>query len=238
MPRTLRECESRGDRFMSTSVRTGDLAYWWLCAGDPEGALAAADESMRRWTKQGFLHQHWDDLLARCEIDLYRGDGKAAIRRMEERWKSLSDSFLLLIQISRTEAHFLRARSAIVAWGQSFGDEKERLLQIAEKDARKLAGENSPWGPPLAILIRALLLHLRGGDAQPGLLEAEGALQKLDMQMHARAVRRQRGMLLGGSEGKLLVEDADAWLRAQEIRDPERLTAMLVPLGNIAAPQP
>jgi tetratricopeptide (TPR) repeat protein len=233
MPRTLREAESRGDRFMSTSVRTGDLAYWWLCAGDPDGALAAADESMRRWTKQGFLHQHWDDLLARCEIDLYRGDGKAAIRRMEERWKSLSDSFLLLIQISRTEAHFLRARSAIVAWGQSFGDEKERLLKIAEKDTRKLARENSPWGPALAILLRALLTHLRGGDGTAKLLEAEEALQKLDMQLHARVVRRQRGILTGD---KLLVEDADAWLRGQEVKEPSLLAAMLAPLGNISAP--
>jgi eukaryotic-like serine/threonine-protein kinase len=233
MPRALREAESRGDRFMSTSVRTGDLAYWWLCAGDPDGALAAADESMRRWTKQGFLHQHWDDLLARCEIDLYRGDGKAAIRRMEERWKSLGDSFLLLIQISRTEAHFLRARSALVAWGQSFGEEKQRLLKIAEKDAKKLQRESGPWAPALALLIRALIVHVRGGDARPQLLEAEELLQKADMQMHARVVRRQRGILSGD---QLLVEDADAWLRAQEIKDPARLAAMLVPLGNISAP--
>jgi hypothetical protein len=236
MPRTLREAESRGDRFMATSARTGDLAYYWLCAGDPDGALAAADESMRRWTKQGFLHQHWDDLLARCEIDLYRGDGKSAIRRMEERWKSLSDSFLLLIQISRTEAYFLRARSAIVAWGQSFGDEKQRLLKIAEKDARALSKEDSPWAPALAMVTRALLTHVRGGDAKPLLESAEMQLLKLDMQMHARVVRRQRGALLGGDEGKLLVQDADAWLRAQEVKEPERLTAMMVPLGDVPAP--
>jgi hypothetical protein len=188
---------------------------------------------MRRWTKEGFLHQHWDDLLARCEIDLYRGDGKAAIRRMEERWKSLGDSFLLLIQISRTEAHFLRARSALVAWGQSFGEEKQRLLKIAEKDAKKLQRESGPWAPALALLIRALIVHVRGGDARPQLLEAEELLQKADMQMHARVVRRQRGILSGDP---LLVEDADAWLRAQEIKDPARLAAMLVPLGNISAP--
>ena len=35
--------------------------------------------------------------------------------------------------------------------------------------------------------------------------------------------------LFGGDEGKLLIEDADAWLRAQEVREPERLSAMLVP---------
>src|SRR5439155_15097793 len=124
---------------------------------------------------------------------------------------------------------------AIVAWGQSFGDEKERLLKIAEKDAKKLARENSPWAPALAILIRALLTHVRGGDAKAQLLEAEEALQKLDMSLHARVVRRQRGLLLGGSEGKLLVEDADAWLRAQEVKDPEKLTAMMAPLGNSSA---
>jgi hypothetical protein len=236
MPRTIREAESRGDRFAATSLRTGDLAYYWLCAGDPDGALAAADESMRRWTKQGFLHQHWDDLLARCEIDLYRGDGKAAIRRMEERWKSLSDSYLLLIQISRTEAHFLRARSAVMAFHQSFGDEKQRLLKIAEGDAKSLEREKSNWAPPMARLTRALLTNARGGDPRAQLLEAEELFAAADMPMHTRLVRRQRGILLGGDDGKLLIADADAWLRAQEIRDPERLSQLMVPLGNNSAP--
>jgi hypothetical protein len=106
-------------------------------------------------------------------------------------------------------------------------------LKIAEKDTRKLARENSPWGPALAILLRALLTHLRGGDGTAKLLEAEEALQKLDMQLHARVVRRQRGILTGD---KLLVEDADAWLRGQEVKEPSLLAAMLAPLGNISAP--
>jgi eukaryotic-like serine/threonine-protein kinase len=226
MPRALREAESRGDRFAATSLRTGDLAYYWLCRGDPDGALEAADESMRRWTQQGFLHQHWDDLLARCEIDLYRGDGGAAFRRMEERWKSLSDSFLLLIQVSRTEAHFLRARSALAAFVAS---RDGRLLELAARDAKRLAREKTAWARPMSLLIRALLDHLGGQPALDGLRAAEEGFAAADMQLHAHVVRRQRGRLTGGSDGALLVEDADAWLRWQEVRDPERLANMMAP---------
>ncbi len=201
LPRMIREAEARGDRFAATSLRTGDLSYYWLCAGDPDGALAAADESMRRWTQRGFLHQHWDDLLARCEIDLYRGDGAAAFARMEQRWKSLADSFLLMIQISRTEAHFLRARAALSAQLQASGAERERLLKSAARDAKKLEGEKSGWAPPMAKLVRALLAKVHGRDPLPGLLAAEEGFAAADMQMHSRVVRRQRGRVLGGDEG-------------------------------------
>ena len=229
MPRALREAESRGDRFADPCLRPGDLAYDRLCADDPDGALGAADEAMRRWTKHGFLHQHWDDLLARCEVDLYRGDGAAADRRMVERRQPLADSFLLLIQISRTEALFLRARSALAALATATGEERAPLLKAAERDARKLEREKSNWAPPLAHLVRAALAHLRGEDGKPDLLAAEEGFAAVDMQLHCRVARRQRGRLLGGDEGRLLVEDADAWLRAQEIRAPEKISAMLAP---------
>jgi hypothetical protein len=229
VPRAMREAESRGERFAATSLRTGDLAYYWLCAGDDDGAEANADESMRRWTKQGFLHQHWDDLLARCEIDLYRGNGPTAFARMQERWQHLDDSFLLLIQVSRTEAHFLRARSALAAAGEASGADNKMLLDSATRDARKLEKEKSQWAPPMAKLVRAILAKHRGEDPLPLLVAAEQGFAAADMHMHVRAVRRQRGRLIGGDEGKLLVEDAEAWMRAQQIADPEKLAEMLSP---------
>src|SRR5262249_8087732 len=153
-----------------------------------DGAEAAANESMRRWTQSGFLHQHWDDLLARCEIDLYRGDGRAAFQRMRERWKKLDESFLLLIQVSRTEAHFLRARSALASL--SSGDvRREELIRSAARDARKLEREKTAWAAPMAQLVRAILAKVRGEDPLPGLLRAEEGFAAADMQLHCRVVR-------------------------------------------------
>ena len=40
---------------------------------------------------------------------------------------------------------------------------------------------------------------------------------------------RQLGRLIGGDEGKNLVEGADAWMRAQEIRRPDRMAEVYAP---------
>ena len=50
------------------------------------------------------------------------------------------------------------------------------------------------------------------------------------MLLYAVSARRQRGRLLGGDEGRSLVESADASLAAQLVRNPERMAGMLVPL--------
>ena len=53
------------------------------------------------------------------------------------------------------------------------------------------------------------------------------------MQLFAAAARRRRGELAGGEEGAAAMAAADAWMRGQAIRRPERMAAMLAPgLGD------
>jgi hypothetical protein len=63
----------------------------------------------------------------------------------------------------------------------------------------------------------------------PRLADAEAGLTALDMALHAAAVRRRRGGLIGGAEGRELIASADAAMRAQQIRNPARRTAMFLP---------
>jgi hypothetical protein len=49
------------------------------------------------------------------------------------------------------------------------------------------------------------------------------------MGLYAAAARRCLGLMVGGDEGRDLVAVADAWMAAQTIRNPERMTAMLAP---------
>jgi eukaryotic-like serine/threonine-protein kinase len=52
-----------------------------------------------------------------------------------------------------------------------------------------------------------------------------------DMALYAAATRRRRGQLIGGTEGRTLIETADTWMARQNIRNRERMTAMLAPGG-------
>jgi hypothetical protein len=86
-------------------------------------------------------------------------------------------------------------------------------------------------GLTFASCLRAGAAASRGRSEQALTLlaEAEAGLTGLDMALHAAAVRRRRGGVIGGAEGRALIASADAAMRAQEIRNPARLTAMFLP---------
>ena len=58
---------------------------------------------------------------------------------------------------------------------------------------------------------------------------AEAGFTAASMALHAAAARRRRGELMGGDAGRALVSGSDAWMTAQAIKAPERMTAVLAP---------
>jgi hypothetical protein len=61
------------------------------------------------------------------------------------------------------------------------------------------------------------------------LARAVEAFEAIDLGLQAAAARRRLGELTGGARGRGLVEQADAWMRDQQIRNPARMTALLAP---------
>jgi hypothetical protein len=49
------------------------------------------------------------------------------------------------------------------------------------------------------------------------------------MMLHATAARRRLGELLDGEAGAAFLAEADSWYATQGVRNPARLTEMLVP---------
>jgi hypothetical protein len=105
------------------------------------------------------------------------------------------------------------------------------------RDARRIRREKTQWGDPLATLLCGGIASLRGEreKALESLTSAEAGFDAANMALYAAAARRCRGLVLGGDEGRALVEAADAWMRGERIQNPERMTAMLAPGGWGAA---
>ena len=59
---------------------------------------------------------------------------------------------------------------------------------------------------------------------------AIAGFEKAEMALHREAARRRLGQHLGGDEGRALVASSEAWMTAQGIKKPERMTAMLAPV--------
>jgi hypothetical protein len=140
---------------------------------------------------------------------------------VEQQWPNFTGSLLTRVQMVYIESRHLRARCAL-AVGRS--DEAEREARIIER-------ERSPWGNALAQLIRAALAADRGDRAGALAMtnEAERFFLRARIFHYAAAARRSRGSLLQGEQGRELTLSADADMAAQLIRNPERMSALLAP---------
>jgi hypothetical protein len=104
------------------------------------------------------------------------------------------------------------------------------LLRAAERDARALERERLPWADALARLVRAGVARQRGGkDAAALLRDGAQRCEATAMRLYAAAARRYLGHELGGAEGQALAADAEAWMAGQQVRNPGRMAALLVP---------
>jgi eukaryotic-like serine/threonine-protein kinase len=230
----LRDAEERGDRFAATSLRTGFATAAWLMSGDVDGARREADEAIAGWSQQGFQVQHYYALHSQVQIDLYRGDGAAAERRLDAHARAVEESFILQIQPTRIEHWFLRARARLAAAAAPLAaDDPADLARIdqALADARRIARERMAWAAPLALLVEAGAAALRRDrDRALALYDrAARAADDAEMSLHAACARRRRGQLLGGDEGRALVDDADDYFTSEGVTNPARFVALFTP---------
>jgi hypothetical protein len=87
------------------------------------------------------------------------------------------------------------------------------------------------WTTLLGSLLRAAIANARDdADAAVAALEASiETARRAEMSMHGAAATWQLGRLLGGDEGARHLAEAEAAMKAEDIRTPDRWAAMLVP---------
>jgi hypothetical protein len=207
-----------------------------LAADDPAAAHQELDAVLERWRRKSFDLQHWWALIGRTEIDLYSGRPDQAWKRLAEQWSALRWSFLLRVQYVLLESlhHRARAALALACEGTQGAAGRRKLLRVAARDAARMKRQHMPWGDALADLTLAGIAAARGDSngAMSLLRTAEAGFEGANMALYAVAARRRRGQLMGGAEGRALVEAADAWMAGQNILNHERMTAMLAPGQN------
>ena len=106
----IKEAHDRGSLYAATTLRTGLTNAVWLLRDEPGRARTELDEAMKLWSSQGYHVQHWYELIARTQIDLYTGAAAEAWARMVKTWPALARSGLLHLQHARIVANHLKAR--------------------------------------------------------------------------------------------------------------------------------
>jgi len=226
IPQVERDCNERGNLYLVNSTLFGNTIVM-LAADNPEGARETLHDAMRQWTQREFQLQHLFAVWADAQIDLYVGDGIAALKRLQDNWKSAKDAQFLRVEVQRGFMRYLRSCSALACRPPS-----RFLLQAASRDAKWVAAERADWCQAFAQLLRACIAH-RTGDVRAATRLFRAAATEfhvLDHALYSAAAKRRAGELLGGDEGASLIREADEWMASQGIRNPVRMTAMIAPL--------
>jgi eukaryotic-like serine/threonine-protein kinase len=225
----------RGNRHLvrALSLRFGHVPS--LLGDDPGAALRILDGAREGWWPARFSTLDCFVLWSRCDVLLYasRGRGGEAREHVERMWSGLVRSHLLRVAAIEFTAVNARARAALAFLAEGAGDAGERAAARAAvaDGGRRLLRRHDALARGLGALALGGLavLDADAPAARARFEQAEALLGEAGCDHYAAAARRRRGLLLGGDEGRALVEEAEARLRAEGARDPARLASMLSP---------
>ena len=231
VPRYLRETVERGDRYGTVNLRVGYANLRWLVQDRVDEARGEIDAAMSEWSNKGVHLEHFYEVLARANVALYSGEGKAGHDLIDARWGALEGALLFRVQSVRILLRYMRARVCIaeaVGRGAAAG---APLLRRAATDARAIAREKMEWSRPVSELILASCAHAQGdGERAVTLLRfALEGFEKSDMALHAAAARARLGVLIGGAEGLAFASASETWMRDEGVVAPARMVAMMAP---------
>jgi tRNA A-37 threonylcarbamoyl transferase component Bud32 len=227
-PLRVAEAQERGDLYAVINFRTGAPNLVWLAQDSVDEARRQLRDAMAHWSHRGVHIQHYRELFSHMHIDLYSGDGATAYARALERWSALADAQLFRVRMIRLIMTDLRARAALAT--AMARPDPEALLRRARRDARTLARGGMPWCAPAAAIVQAALAIRHRPDATVAQLRAAvHGFDAADMALHAAIARHRLGRLVGGDEGRALLETAAARLRDLGVKNVAAMAAMLAP---------
>jgi serine/threonine protein kinase len=232
----VRELASVSAAFIQDALERGNLhgaAAGRLTSGSLVQLAADRPDVARHWARELLgslsptysLHAH-RALAVELRVALYLGERGRPWRLLQERGGLLARSGLLRLEIVRLEQHYWRGLAAVDA---AEGPRDPRL-RVARAEARHLEQSEAAWARAVGLALQAAIARRCGEE--PHALElmerTERACAEVDMALVAALARRRRGLWLGGEEGQRLQQEADQWLVAAAIRNPERMTAMVL----------
>jgi hypothetical protein len=228
-PPMISNAQQRGDWYaLTTTLGTYIRPLLRLAEDQPNHAQRELTDLLEQWSQAGFHVQHAMGMYRQVEIQLYMGQTAAAHEYASRYWTAFAGSLLSRIQLMRIFIRHVCARAALAA--ASSGESKAHF-RCAKRLARALERERTLRSRAFARLIQSGVAFA-GNDmrvARQLLMEAAQDFDIIEMRLHAAATRRRLGQLIGGDDGRAMVVQADGWMTAQTIKNPVRMTAMLVP---------
>lgn len=230
-PPLVRDAQERGDRYFATNIVLFSH-YVNLAADDPRKMSEEIEAAIHGWSHAGFHVQHMWHLRAGVENAIYEDRGMLAWTKVAQSWRAARGSLVARVQFTGIVLEELRGRAALAAAMQANSPrERARLIDIADRAAKRIESERTDWGRVYSQLLRAGTAFMRGRpDQAVKLLRAIETLgEEQEMYLHVATTRRRLGEIVSGDEGAALVAASTRWMTEQGIRNPDAMTRTIVP---------
>lgn len=220
-------CAERGDLYGQTLFAQNEM-FSLLASGDLKRAREEARWMLSVWTRKGYTIQHFYGMVIEARCALLEGRPEVALERFEQDRPIFMKAGFYRSPITRSEGNTFEAQCLLALHAKS-GDRS--LLKRVEKLAVSLERNKRGEAPANGATVRASLASLRGdaATARAALEHAVREYDRLHLGMYASIARRRLAELT--SDGRALA-DADAWMRANGLGDPERWSAHWIPLAQ------
>jgi hypothetical protein len=228
--RLYTEAEDRGDLCTTVNMRTSTHVWKWLAADEPERARREVHEALAEWQHTGFLVQHWQAMVYAPAIDLYVGDVASAYDRFTRDLPALKRSLLLHAGFIRAVTFYTHGRLAIASI-ESRPELRDARIAEARRMSRRLRREHNPWTAMLAALVEAVADNAAGDQpaAIAALRRAIEWAEATESGLYIPAARYRLGELLGGDQGRALMQSALQTLTEWGVRNPARWLWVYLP---------
>jgi len=205
------------------------MPLYWALRDRPKEGRREADAALEPWPRDAWYHQHWAHLRAMCLLDLYEGEGRRVIERVNHARAFMKRTMQLRLRTLRIEFNYLEARGWL-ADAVEAGFTRRHAKLIRDKiDA--LNAERSVLASVYAQALNAGLVTLMTqARAISAFFDAEKAFERHSMPLHAAAALYVQGRLLGGQLGQEKAQHAQNFLEVRGIVNPRRFAAMLMPM--------
>jgi hypothetical protein len=222
----LADAQRRGDRYLETVLRR--CCVWLsLARGDVDSAAETLDSAT--WpADHGFHLQHWYEGQARTELALCRGVTADDVARIDRLRRDLGGAKLDRIQLVRSLALWLQARTHLAA--ASDPPARARACRRARRAARALRREEVAYARMWAELLTAserITSDDRAGAAAALRRAIDGATS--DQEMYVAFAQRCLATLVDGESAAALVAASAATRDRLGITDPGPLTRVFLP---------
>ena len=226
----IQDAERRQDQYALRVFRTGDAVIDWLARDQMETALSIADATLADIPTDHFTSQHRHHLVAAVLSHLYAGDSEGAWDRIEQAWTPLRWSGFLLLDCMGTQLRYLRACAALARLRAERPGRisRSRLLDIADREMRRIGRSRLPMAKPMASAVAAGIAGARQRiDEQIDALRAAGnGFKAAGMTLHQEAARWHLAALTSDVP---LREAVVYWMTSQAVVKPTSLACAVVP---------